>query len=72
LLSPKASLVSLSVIRADHGSAAQHWHTDGAVIMSTPWGYNQPYVFDIYTVGIALQDITPGMGETQVCPGVFR
>lgn len=69
VMTPMASLVSLSVIRADYGSSTQGWHVDTG-LMKTPWGYDNPYVFDTYSVGIALQDITPGMGETGVCPGV--
>ena len=69
VMTPMASLVSLSVIRADYGAETQGWHVDTG-LMKTPWGYDNPYVFDTYSLGIVLQDTTPEMGATGVCPGV--
>ena len=69
VVSPRASLVSFSAIRADYGSTAQTWHSDAGLI-KTPYGFDQPFVHDFFSLSIALQDVTEGMGETGVCPGV--
>ena len=64
-----ASVVSFSIIRTGYGATKQDWHVD-AGLLKTPWGYEQNYVFDTYSLAIALQDISLGMGQTGVCPGV--
>ena len=56
ILSPRASLVSFSVIRVDYGAKDQDWHSD-AGLLKTPFGYENPYAFDTYSLAIPLQDI---------------
>lgn len=60
LLSPRACLAELSCLVTDPGAEQQPLHTDTERDSDgTP----------LYTVFVALQDITINMGPTNVCPG---
>jgi len=69
VIGPDSSLTQILVIRGDYGSTPQVFHSDSGLI-KTPYGYESPFTMDQIKIGIALQDTTEGMGETNICPGV--
>ena len=69
VIGPDSSLTQFLVIRGDYGSTPQVFHSDSGLI-KTPYGYETPFTMDQIKIGIALQDTTEGMGETNICPGV--
>lgn len=68
LLGPSATLMSLSIITSHYGAADQNFHPDSS------FSYNgfPDFIVPEYTVAIALQDTTPKMGATALCPGTHE
>jgi ectoine hydroxylase-related dioxygenase (phytanoyl-CoA dioxygenase family) len=67
---PNPALVELQVLTAQAGADHQYWHAD-----TSPAGSAMRYQHSfhpLYTVLIPLQDTTPEMGPTAVCPGSHR
>jgi hypothetical protein len=65
LLGPSATLMSLSLLTSEYGAGNQDYHYD------SEWSYHgyPDQIVPEYTVAIALQDTTRGMGATGICPG---
>lgn len=67
-IGPSGSLVSMSAITNVYGAKAQHFHADTHTSAASHPDHFVPEI----QLGIPLQNMTRGMGATEICPGTHK
>ena len=70
LIGKPAALMELQIIASIAGSPTQYWHADTEPENSA-MRFSETFA-PLYTLLIPLQDTTPSMGATAICPGSHR